>query len=846
MSWAQRQRETSQLICHNSIYFCFGFISSKCENLIIYLLVRFGKSEKLTLVPLEGNQCLTLQPVWALGARGLGETVHGTSINTAPARLPAAGRIPVSLLRVFAVNSSCSYSHHPTVERTYSSPNPGIGRQPFGFSTGLATVLSSAEPPRGMASISIPVVVNSPTPHLQPTEHRVIPVLARKSEDEDGLIPVLPSKADSHDGFIPVPGNSTASYHDIKPNVKKETGNVIVKKRGKSDVWDTFQNLKGEGRAICTRCNKVMSYHPNSGTSALRRHLKAACGRHFSNPDRPRTDGSSNPPSSYRPRLSPPQTAHYRFNQETSQDDLIRLALAHNSVLNLIDEPRFLSFLRRLQPQFKALDQVKLQEKCMSEFGRMKAKLKQFIANESFRVSFTSDYWISKQGHSYIFIVAHWINSDWGLERRLLCFKPVPPLLSSEDLAGLISDVLADWSLQDRITSFTMDNTSSGCSLSSQISNLFAHNELVALIGKDLLPTRIGASFLKVAIEDGLLSAMSLLDKLRCTVRNLRSSSVVQQTFNKTIQDMNLVTNFQQPVLDITGSWDSIYTMLESTVPFQTAFIAMQVNNPDVPNISFEEWQELQNICKFLKGLREALASAFSSKSLTSNTAFQNLWKVYTYLEQEASNPNNLICEISRQIYSHFEKYWEKLSITLGILAILDPRLKIHFIKFCFARGSSPDFIGLTKVVFVMEQKLQELFEQHYRTERQGLNSEFKTKPLDLEPFEAEEMLAFERSLVASMEEKYDSDLSRYLAQEPELGQSRDSSFDVLHWWKTHAHIYPDLAKMARDVLSIQLSSIVSEETCNAACEVIDNPRCELSQELLEGFMLSQDWLKRD
>lgn len=34
---------------------------------------------------------------------------------------------------------------------------------------------------------------------------------------------------------------------------------------------------------------------------------------------------------------------------------------------------------------------------------------------------------------------------------------------------------------------------------------------------------------------------------------------------------------------------------------------------------------------------------------------------------------------------------------------------------------------------------------------------------------------------------------------------------DILNWWKNHELFYPNLAKMARDYLSIQATSVASE-----------------------------------
>ena len=54
------------------------------------------------------------------------------------------------------------------------------------------------------------------------------------------------------------------------------------------------------------------------------------------------------------------------------------------------------------------------------------------------------------------------------------------------------------------------------------------------------------------------------------------------------------------------------------------------------------------------------------------------------------------------------------------------------------------------------------------------------------------------------------SQLKLYL-DEPKM--SRNVNFDVLTFWKSHQYCYPKLAAMARDVLSILVSTVASEAT---------------------------------
>jgi len=40
-----------------------------------------------------------------------------------------------------------------------------------------------------------------------------------------------------------------------------------------------------------------------------------------------------------------------------------------------------------------------------------------------------------------------------------------------------------------------------------------------------------------------------------------------------------------------------------------------------------------------------------------------------------------------------------------------------------------------------------------------------------------------------------------------------DSAFDILKWWKRHADTYKVLADLARDILAMPVSTVLSEST---------------------------------
>ena len=64
-----------------------------------------------------------------------------------------------------------------------------------------------------------------------------------------------------------------------------------------------------------------------------------------------------------------------------------------------------------------------------------------------------------------------------------------------------------------------------------------------------------------------------------------------------------------------------------------------------------------------------------------------------------------------------------------------------------------------------------------------------------------------------------------------------DLEFEALAWWKANNLKYCILSKMARDILVILMSSVVSESTFIAGCRVIEPHRASLSPKTIQMLL---------
>lgn len=77
--------------------------------------------------------------------------------------------------------------------------------------------------------------------------------------------------------------------------------------------------------------------------------------------------------------------------------------------------------------------------------------------------------------------------------------------------------------------------------------------------------------------------------------------------------------------------------------------------------------------------------------------------------------------------------------------------------------------------------------------------------------------------------------------EEPKI--DRKINLNILDFWKGNEFRYPELAAMARDILSIPITSVASEAAFSAGGRILDQYRSALLPDTVEAIICSRDWL---
>lgn len=88
-----------------------------------------------------------------------------------------------------------------------------------------------------------------------------------------------------------------------------------------------------------------------------------------------------------------------------------------------------------------------------------------------------SDIWSGNAKEDYLIVVAHYINNDWQLEKRVIGLVLIDVSHSGENITDHISSVLVDYGLLEKVFAITLDNASS---------NITAMHKLRSVLSKYL------------------------------------------------------------------------------------------------------------------------------------------------------------------------------------------------------------------------------------------------------------------------------------------------------------------------------------------------------------------------
>lgn len=200
---------------------------------------------------------------------------------------------------------------------------------------------------------------------------------------------------------------------------------------------------------------------------------------------------------------------------------------------------------------------------------------------------------------------------------------------------------------------------------------------------------RCSAHILNLIVQEGLKAASDSLFAIRESVKHVRGSDGRMQRFEQCVKQAGIQTNLGLR-LDVSTRWNSTYLMLESALPYEKVFSSLHLHDRNYTYCpTFDQWRRAEKICEVLEPFHEITNLIAGSSYPTSNLYFMQIWRIDCMLKEKLNNEDRVIKDMASMMHEKFEKYWKQYSVVLAFRAILDPRMKLQFLSFCYSKLDS-------------------------------------------------------------------------------------------------------------------------------------------------------------
>lgn len=156
-------------------------------------------------------------------------------------------------------------------------------------------------------------------------------------------------------------------------------------------------------------------------------------------------------------------------------------------------------------------------------YDREKQKLKSVFNGLKSRICLTSDVWTAINNKGYICLTAHFVDSSWKLNSKVINFCQFPPPHNGINLANIVMRFLNEWVIEKKVFSLTLDNASANNSMVTLLKEKLNINSWLLSNG-NYFHVRCCAPILNLIVQDGLKVANDALHQIRQSVGHVRVS----------------------------------------------------------------------------------------------------------------------------------------------------------------------------------------------------------------------------------------------------------------------------------------------------------------------------------
>ena len=640
-------------------------------------------------------------------------------------------------------------------------------------------------------------------------------------------------------------------------------------------------------------------YNTTSAISAATRHLaEMKPGHGITAPGKGPVSGVFNALTAARIPISQAVANQVNgFSNQRFRYAVIDWLVANNHPISELETPAFRRLIGVANPLAEAAlwkSHTSVSQYVMRLFDWMRPRVVHELSQSLSKIHISFDGWTTKGGRrGFLGIVAHYVSPRGELRDLPIALPQLTGAHTGQQLAKVVLLILEQFGISEATLGwFVLDNASNNDAAIAAIARKFSfdpiHRRLrcgphtINLIGQMLLWGRDAdaynnegaalvdeAAFMKEWRQDGPLGVLLDIVNYIHTPKQYDLFEKAQRTAHRELSQTDKLT-ILHPVKPVVTRWNSYYDCFERAVKLQPAINAYagehiertkkddtwaDVQGKDRPHaprwmrsggLTAHDWGVVTDYMEVLKPLKEATKRLEGRGGEFNFGSIAEVIPVFEYLllvlearlqqfervpfDAHAEAPeDHLPTNLSNALIKARE-YYTKLDSSPAYYAatILHPRLK-HYCDTAWAE--KPDWLELNNSNF---RTLWAAYKSLLRPRH--------TRAPPIQPNNIDDaidgLIDPQQGNTCGEEDEYE----RWKRYEPMAAKGSDAALNPVKYWVELRDRYPNLSKLALDVLSIPASSCECERVFSELGDLLEPRRRCISPELLAALQSVRRW----
>ncbi|KAJ9557436.1 LOW QUALITY PROTEIN: hypothetical protein OSB04_012050 [Centaurea solstitialis] len=540
----------------------------------------------------------------------------------------------------------------------------------------------------------------------------------------------------------------------------------------------------------------------------------------------------------------------WKHDESRIKRALLNLFFVGELPFKFVENEAFVEYTNALNGRVSLPSRHKISRDVANFYIQERTKMAQYLSNPKTTIHLTTHTWTSScQRVNYMVVTAHFIDENWEMHKRIINFREIDSH-KGEDIGRELLDCIHGWGIKN-VMSMTVDNATSNDKaiefLIKKLSNLYD--------GGKHFQIRCMAHILNLVVRDGLKFQNYHVECVQRAVRYIRHSTQRISNFKKAMKDCGLETK-KFLCGDTPTRWNSTFELLKTAYELREAFVEFGIKDPayekDLGRVpEHSDFNAIKDM--FLEKFKTKTDTVSSTSTPLVHLFIWEVLDVDMHLRNFSTKVSFL--EMVKDMRAKYDKYWgsyDKMNDFMYFGVLLDPTMKSDFLLHSFktilgymdnSMTNSGKELKARQMVREIEMKMEKLFRIYMERFDNGGPSQQESSQIVVacDDYDNDFFGDF-LNTGGRNSNPVDNELRSYLK---ETRASYKKNFDILGWWKVNAIRFPIVARMAKDILAIQISTVASESAFSTSGRVLNEYRTSLSMLIVEALVCTQDWVRK-